>query len=56
MKWTDNELNILRDNYYIISPAELSRLIPRHTWGAITAKVFYLRKRGWAFKGRFKKP
>lgn len=55
MRWTDKERNILRDYYYILSPAELSKLLPNRSRQAITSQVHYLRKRGWAFAERYKK-
>lgn len=55
MRWTDQERNILRDNYYLLSEDELVEKLPGRTRTQIIAQVHYLRKRGWAFKGRYKK-
>jgi len=55
MKWTDNERNILRDNYYLVDEDVLGAMLPGRTRRQIVSQVHYLRKRGWAFKGRKKK-
>ena len=55
MRWTDDELSILRDCYYVVSRGALSLMLPGRSRSAITQKVAYLRRRGWAFKGRTKK-
>ena len=54
-RWTDAERNFLRDNYYLLSEEELSKKLPGRSRSSIISQVAYLRKRGWAFKGRHKK-
>ena len=53
--WTDKERNILRDYYYMVDSETIKAMLPGRTMTQIYSQVHYLRKRGWAFKGRFKK-
>ena len=50
MEWTDNEKRILRNNYYLLTAAELAKLLPNRTRSAIVSKVLYLKRRGHVFK------
>ena len=54
-RWTDHERNILRDYYFLLTEAELAERLPGRSRSQIVQQVHYLRKRGWAFKGRYKK-
>jgi hypothetical protein len=53
--WTQAERNLLRNNYYFKSEAELLELFPDRSINSIRKQVAYLKKRGWAFirKGVF---
>lgn len=50
MKWTDNERQILRKYYNVLSIEELLLKLPRRTENSIYKQVQYLRKRGWTFE------
>ena len=47
--WTDNERNILKRWYYLLSEEELEEKLPGRTRSQIYNQVSYLRKRGWTF-------
>ena len=53
--WTQDERNILRNQYYCKTEEELLQLLPGRTMNSIRKQVSYLRKRGWCFirKGAF---
>jgi biotin operon repressor len=55
MRWSDEEKEILRANYFVLSKEELALLLPNRTRTQIISQVHQLRKRGWAFEGRYKK-
>jgi hypothetical protein len=54
-RWSEKERNILRDYYYLLNASELALKLPKRSRSSIIKQVHYLRKRGWAFKGRTKK-
>jgi hypothetical protein len=47
--WTDDERNVLKKNYYAVTPEELDDLLPGRSRSSIYNQVFYLRTRGWTF-------
>ena len=38
-KWTDNEINILQDNYSLMSISDIMKLLPEHTYNSIVNKA-----------------
>lgn len=53
--WTQDERNLLRNQYYFNNEEELLQMFPGRTINSIRKQVSYLRKRGWCFirKGAF---
>jgi len=50
--WTQDERNVLKNNYYMLDPSSVLNLLPGYSWKQIQSQVHYLKKRGWAFKRR----
>jgi hypothetical protein len=53
--WTQDERNLLRNQYYCNTEDELLKMFPGRSMNSIRKQVSYLRKRGWHFirKGVF---
>lgn len=53
--WTQDERNLLRNQYYFKNEDELLEMFPGRSMNSIRKQVSYLRKRGWCFirKGAF---
>ena len=53
--WTQDERNLLRNQYYFKNEKELLEMFPGRSMNSIRKQVSYLRKRGWCFirKGAF---
>jgi len=49
--WTQDERQLLRDNYGRVTMKTMLDLLPGRSENSIRKQVHYLRKRGWSFNG-----